>query len=277
MIGSAVHFQHLFHLLARQRGLGKHAPDRPLDHALRVLPEHVLERREPLVPHVAGVPEIALLLELRPVSFTFAAFTITTQSPPFTCGVNVGLCLPRRICATWLANRPSGCPVASTRNQRCVTSSFRKLNVFIPKPSSRSRWVAAANYTRAVRPCQPEGSGLATVTSGIPFSTACPTATCTVCTTPARGARSSFSIFIASTTTRPAPASTRCPSATSTRTTRPGTGARTTAGPAPLRLGPVPLPPRPAPGPSSLTPPSTSPPTPPPPHPPPPSTGCSAP
>src|SRR5207253_11099119 len=64
MIGSAVHFQHLFHLLARQRGLGEHAPDRPL------------------------------------------------------------------------ASRPSGCPVASTRNQRCVTSSFRKLNVFIPELSS---------------------------------------------------------------------------------------------------------------------------------------------
>ncbi len=82
--------------------------------------------------------------------------------------------------------------------------------------------MTAANYTRAVRRCQLEGSGLARVTSAIPFSTVCPAVTCTVCTTPARGARSSFSIFIASTTTRPAPASTCCPSATSTRTTRPG-------------------------------------------------------
>src|SRR6266853_1523132 len=90
-----------------------------------------------------------------------------------------------------------------------------------------TRSVTAANYTRAVRACQPEGSGLARVTSEAPFSTACPTATWTVCTVPGRGARSSFSIFIASTTTSPAPASTCCPSATSIRTTRPGIGART--------------------------------------------------
>src|SRR5881409_2980516 len=31
-----------------------------------------------------------------------------TKSPPFTCGVKFGLCLPRRICAMRLANRPSG-------------------------------------------------------------------------------------------------------------------------------------------------------------------------
>src|SRR4029077_5229528 len=76
---------------------------------------------------------------LRPVSFTLAAFTMTTQSPPFRWGVNVGLCLPRRICATWLASRPSGCPVASTRNQRGVTSFFRKLNVFLTWTSLRGR------------------------------------------------------------------------------------------------------------------------------------------
>src|SRR6266404_7978 len=69
---------------------------------------------------------------LRPVSLTRAAFTTTTQSPPFKCGVNVGLCLPRRICATRLASRPSGSPAASTRNHRRVTSSFLSVNVFIP-------------------------------------------------------------------------------------------------------------------------------------------------
>src|SRR3989442_2074610 len=95
------------------------------------------------------------------------------------------------------------------------------------RPSQEARSVTAANYTRAVSACQPEGSGLARVTSEAPVSTACPTATSTVWTIPGRGARSSFSIFIASTTTRPAPASTRCPSATSIRTTRPGIGART--------------------------------------------------
>jgi hypothetical protein len=51
---------------------------------------------------------------LRPVSFTLAALTTTTKSPPSMCGVNVGLCLPLMSWATALASRPSGTPVAST-------------------------------------------------------------------------------------------------------------------------------------------------------------------
>src|SRR3989442_864251 len=56
---------------------------------------------------------------------------------------------------------------------------------------------------------------------------------------PAPGARSSFSIFIASTTTSPAPASTRCPGSTSTRTTSPGIGARIVPGGAAATRPPV--------------------------------------
>ena len=50
-------------------------------------------------------------------------------------------------------------------------------------------------------------------------------------TTPARGERTSFSIFMASMASRRCPASTVSPTATHDRTTRPGIGARTTAGP----------------------------------------------
>src|SRR2546427_12813807 len=40
------------------------SPHRFLDDALGMLAEHFLDRREPLVTHVAGVPEVALLLDL---------------------------------------------------------------------------------------------------------------------------------------------------------------------------------------------------------------------
>src|SRR6267378_2374954 len=99
-------------------------------------------------------------------------------------------------------------------------------------------WILTdANYTRGVSACQPEGCA-ERVTSGAPFSTRSPALTWTCCTTPRRGARSSFSIFIASTTTRPAPASTSWPAVTSTRTTSPGIGALTT----PLGAGRRPCP-----------------------------------
>src|SRR5438552_881315 len=61
---AGVHLQHLLHVLPGQRRLREHPPHRPLDHPVGVLREQRLERREPLVPHVAGVPEVALLLEL---------------------------------------------------------------------------------------------------------------------------------------------------------------------------------------------------------------------
>src|SRR2546425_7892466 len=61
-----IDLQHLLHVLPGQRRLGEHAPHRPLDDAVSVLREQRLERGEPLVPHVASVPEVALLLELPP-------------------------------------------------------------------------------------------------------------------------------------------------------------------------------------------------------------------
>src|SRR5438552_7113666 len=234
MIGSAVHLQHLFHLLARQRGLGQHAPDRPLDHALRVFRHHILERREPLVPHVAGVPEIALLLELAPRELHLGRIHDHHAVAAVQMRRERGLVLAAQD-LRYLARQPTerlpGRVDQEPAVRHVLFAQAERLHCCSLPRGARS--MTAANYTRAVRRCQLEGSGLARVTSATPFSTVCPAVTCTVCTTPARGARSSFSIFIASTTTRPAPASTRCPSATSTRTTMPGIGARTTAGPAP--------------------------------------------
>ena len=68
-------------------------------------------------------------------------------------------------------------------------------------------------------------------TSTAPVSTAAPGTTSTSFTTPSLGVRSSFSIFIASTTTTACLAVTWSPTATSTRTTRPGIGALTCMAP----------------------------------------------
>src|SRR3989442_2382303 len=59
-----VDLQHLLHVLPGERRLREHAPPRPLDDAVGVLREQRLERREPLGSNVAGVAEVALLLEL---------------------------------------------------------------------------------------------------------------------------------------------------------------------------------------------------------------------
>src|SRR3989442_495970 len=97
-------------------GRGKESP------SVRPLTFHV---PEPARRRVSG-------RSVRPVRLPRAAFPTPTQPPPFRCGGNVGLCLPRRIGAPRLASRPSGSPAASTTNQRRVTSSFRSVNVFIP-------------------------------------------------------------------------------------------------------------------------------------------------
>ena len=128
---------------------------------------------------------------------------------------------------------------------------------------SRSRWAprtaatAAARITRVRRPSaaartplrklraaavdqprhvgeavtRPRASPYAIVASTCPASTVAPSFTATCATVPSRGAFSSFSIFIASTTITPCPALTASPSATSTFTTLPGMGERTGCGP----------------------------------------------
>src|SRR5260370_424927 len=67
---------------------------------------------------------------LAPLTLTLAALITTTWSPVFRCGVNVGLCLPRRILATLLARRPSTWSVASTTNQSPFRSAAFAVHVF---------------------------------------------------------------------------------------------------------------------------------------------------
>src|SRR5439155_8844179 len=51
-------------------------------------------------------------------SLTPAALTTTTKSPTSMCRAYVGLCLPLRMCATCVANRPRTAPWASTSHHR---------------------------------------------------------------------------------------------------------------------------------------------------------------
>src|SRR5437773_2746579 len=218
-----VHLQHLLHVLPRERRFGKHSPHRLLDHPLGVLGEHGLHSGETLVPHVPGVPEIALLLRLAPRQLHLLAVHHDHEIS------TVDVRRERRlVLAAEHLHQTAG--QAAARRAGRIDHPPPTLDVFHPlriRLHSPTRKMADANYSRGVSACQLEGSTLSRVTSGAPFSTACPGATCTAATTAARAARSSFSLFIASTTTSPAPASTRWPAATSTRTTSPGIGATT--------------------------------------------------
>src|SRR5438445_635258 len=218
-----VHLQHLLYMLARQRRLRQHPPHRFLDHPLRVFGEHGLHRGEAFVPHVPGVPEIALLLRLAPRQLHL----LGVHHDHDICTVDVR---PERRLVLAAEHLRQTAGQAAERLPGRIDHPPPTLDVFHAlriRLHSPTRKMADANYSRGVSACQLEGSTLSRVTSGAPFSTACPGATCTAATTAARGARSSFSISIASPTTRPAPASTRWPAATSTRTTSPGIGATT--------------------------------------------------
>src|SRR6266851_2921665 len=72
----------------------------------------------------------SLPVSLAPLTLILAALITTTWSPVFRCGVNVGLCLPRRIFATELARRPSTWSVASTTNQSPFRSAAFAVHVF---------------------------------------------------------------------------------------------------------------------------------------------------
>src|SRR5260370_21598214 len=70
-----------------------------------------------------------------PVTFSFAALTMTTGSPVSRFGVKVGLCLPRRVRAACVATRPSTAPWASmTRQCRSISLPFA-LFVFAVVPA----------------------------------------------------------------------------------------------------------------------------------------------
>ena len=64
MNGSGIHLEFLAEDLLTERGLGEHTKDSTLDDPFRMMRERRLDRREPLVSHVTGMPEIFLLLTL---------------------------------------------------------------------------------------------------------------------------------------------------------------------------------------------------------------------
>src|SRR5579884_1626005 len=66
-----------------------------------------------------------------PVTAILRALMTTTKSPQGICGVNVGLCLPRRICAISDARRPRTCPSASMMYHCGSRSAALALYVFI--------------------------------------------------------------------------------------------------------------------------------------------------
>src|SRR5690349_21617943 len=87
---------------------------------------------------------------------------MTTWSPQSTCGVKLGLCLPRRIFATIVARRPTTSPSASIRCHFFSTSAgFADLVVFI------SAFMAADLFqTRKAAHREPPYGALFAVESG---------------------------------------------------------------------------------------------------------------
>src|ERR671928_684957 len=79
-------------------------------------------------------------MRLLPVTEIFSALTTTTKSPTSTCGVYVGLRLPRSASAIWVANRPRVWPSASTSSQLRSRSAGVATYVFIAR---RRRSLAA--------------------------------------------------------------------------------------------------------------------------------------
>src|SRR6266566_9869024 len=67
----------------------------------------------------------------RPVTAILSALITITKSPLCRCGVNVGLCFPRKICAICDATRPRTCPSASMTYHVGCRSAALALYVFI--------------------------------------------------------------------------------------------------------------------------------------------------
>src|SRR5713226_10077821 len=66
-----------------------------------------------------------------PVTAILSALITITKSPLCRWGVNVGLCLPRKICAICEAKRPNICPSASITYHWGFRSAALALYVFI--------------------------------------------------------------------------------------------------------------------------------------------------
>ena len=66
-----------------------------------------------------------------PVRRTLSALITTTKSPQSACGVNMGLCLPRRTLAMVVAARPSTLSFTSMTTQLRWTVFLLPITVFI--------------------------------------------------------------------------------------------------------------------------------------------------
>src|SRR3989442_875973 len=78
----------------------------------------------------------------------------TIKSPVSTCGVNSGLCLPRKRRAISAASRPSTLPLASTRYQSRLTSCGLAERVGMALSSYVQDTVKARDFIEEVAKCQ---------------------------------------------------------------------------------------------------------------------------
>src|SRR6059036_818320 len=119
---TGVHVQLARHLLA-ERGLRQHAFDGPFEHRSRLAAQDLLDgfRLQP-----AGVARMAIV-RLRPdfVAGQVHLFSVDDDHvvAGVTCGVKIGLCLPRSTIATCEAKWPSVFPFASTTYHLRVMSA----------------------------------------------------------------------------------------------------------------------------------------------------------
>src|SRR6266851_849403 len=109
---------------------------------------------------------------LAPLILTLDALITTTWSPVFRCGVNVGLCLPRRILATLLARRPRTWSVASTTNQSLFKSAAFAVHVFCLLTRSPSKSLPSTSGPRR-GPSLAPGSDLSLAALRPPTPVAC--------------------------------------------------------------------------------------------------------
>src|SRR5260370_20283802 len=114
----------------------------------------------------------SLPVSLAQLTLPLAALITTTWSSVFRWGVNVGLCLPRRILATLLARRPRTWSVASTTNQSLFKSAAFAVHVFCLLTRSPSKSLPSTSGPRR-GPSLAPGSDLSLAALRPPTPVAC--------------------------------------------------------------------------------------------------------
>src|SRR4051812_8783518 len=90
-----------------------------------------------------------LSFHLLPVRRTFSALITTTKSPQSSCGVKVGLCLPRSTLAMVVAARPSTLSFTSMTTHSRLVVNLLPITVFIAR-HSRKGWRVLRDHPEAV-------------------------------------------------------------------------------------------------------------------------------